>query len=204
MQAKRGFTLIELLVVIAIVAVLAAIIFPVFVAARKAANEAAALSEMRQIAIWVRERVEEVESSDATGVAVYRYIFPFYSGPLYSGDEGNLYKEVAAKFKFRYQVDILSSEYHDETRETGVDNEGKTICGRRYERRWAGVLIHDLSGGVEEAETAEGSLFYSERWDVDLPSIFGRTKRDWSRSVDLWRLPEAVWPSYRHGDELMW
>ncbi|MES1147379.1 MAG: prepilin-type N-terminal cleavage/methylation domain-containing protein [bacterium] len=46
---KRGFTLIELLVVIAIIAILAAILFPVFAQAKLAAKKTAALSNAKQI-----------------------------------------------------------------------------------------------------------------------------------------------------------
>ena len=45
----RGFTLIELLVVIAIIAILAAILFPVFAQAREAARKSACLSNLKQI-----------------------------------------------------------------------------------------------------------------------------------------------------------
>jgi prepilin-type N-terminal cleavage/methylation domain-containing protein len=46
---RKGFTLIELLVVIAIIAILAAILFPVFAQAKEAAKKTAALSNVKQL-----------------------------------------------------------------------------------------------------------------------------------------------------------
>jgi prepilin-type N-terminal cleavage/methylation domain-containing protein/prepilin-type processing-associated H-X9-DG protein len=48
---RRGFTLIELLVVIAIIAILAAILFPVFAQARDSARQSACLSNTKQVAL---------------------------------------------------------------------------------------------------------------------------------------------------------
>src|SRR5262249_33041276 len=51
-RARRdGFTLIELLVVIAIIAILAAILFPVFAQARETARETACLSNSKQVGL---------------------------------------------------------------------------------------------------------------------------------------------------------
>ena len=51
MRTARGFTLIELLVVIAIIAILAAILFPVFAKTREKARQASCQSNLKQIAL---------------------------------------------------------------------------------------------------------------------------------------------------------
>jgi prepilin-type N-terminal cleavage/methylation domain-containing protein/prepilin-type processing-associated H-X9-DG protein len=50
---RRGFTLIELLVVIAIIAILAAILFPVFGRAREKGRQASCLSNQKQLALGI-------------------------------------------------------------------------------------------------------------------------------------------------------
>jgi prepilin-type N-terminal cleavage/methylation domain-containing protein/prepilin-type processing-associated H-X9-DG protein len=52
-QRGKGFTLIELLVVIAIIAILAAILFPVFASAREKARQAVCNSNLKQIGIAI-------------------------------------------------------------------------------------------------------------------------------------------------------
>jgi prepilin-type N-terminal cleavage/methylation domain-containing protein len=65
---RRAFTLIELLVVIAIIAILAAILFPVFAQAKFAAKKTTSLSGLKQIALGL-----QIYSNDFDDVAVPDY-----------------------------------------------------------------------------------------------------------------------------------
>jgi prepilin-type N-terminal cleavage/methylation domain-containing protein/prepilin-type processing-associated H-X9-DG protein len=59
MKKRSGFTLIELLVVIAIIAILAAILFPVFAQAREKARQSNCLSNFKQIGVGVMMYVQD-------------------------------------------------------------------------------------------------------------------------------------------------
>jgi prepilin-type N-terminal cleavage/methylation domain-containing protein len=60
---KRGFTLIELLIVIAIIALLAAILFPVFARARENARRTSCLSNLRQLGIGMQQYVQDYDGT---------------------------------------------------------------------------------------------------------------------------------------------
>ncbi len=61
--ARKGFTLIELLVVIAIIAILAAILFPVFAQAREKARQASCTSNQKQIGLAFLQYTQDYDES---------------------------------------------------------------------------------------------------------------------------------------------
>ncbi|MGE5531954.1 MAG: type II secretion system protein, partial [Bacteroidota bacterium] len=87
-MVRRGFTLIELLVVIAIIAILAAILFPVFAKAREKARQASCLSNIKQIGLSV-----EMYKTD------YDQMFPFSRNQVPSGYWYNYFLEPYIKNK---------------------------------------------------------------------------------------------------------
>ena len=65
---RRGFTLIELLVVIAIIAILAAILFPVFARAREKARQASCTSNVKQIMLAVLMYAQDYDERLLLGI----------------------------------------------------------------------------------------------------------------------------------------
>src|SRR5699024_3226078 len=60
-RSHKAFTLIELLVVIAIIAILAAILFPVFARARENARRASCMSNLKQIALGYKQYTQDFD-----------------------------------------------------------------------------------------------------------------------------------------------
>lgn len=73
-RKRSGFTLIELLVVIAIIAILAAILFPVFAQAREKARATSCLSNMKQIGLGIMMYTQD-----------YDEMYPLYSASFCAG-----------------------------------------------------------------------------------------------------------------------
>ncbi|MFP3903712.1 MAG: DUF1559 domain-containing protein [Armatimonadota bacterium] len=63
MKGQRGFTLIELLVVIAIIAILAAILFPVFARAREKARQTSCLNNQKQLGLAWHMYVQDYDEN---------------------------------------------------------------------------------------------------------------------------------------------
>jgi prepilin-type N-terminal cleavage/methylation domain-containing protein len=74
---KRAFTLIELLVVIAIIAILAAILFPVFAQAREKARQAVCMSNYKQNGLGILQYIEDYDELMPQGT-LHETVPPWY------------------------------------------------------------------------------------------------------------------------------
>jgi prepilin-type N-terminal cleavage/methylation domain-containing protein/prepilin-type processing-associated H-X9-DG protein len=73
---RRAFTLIELLVVIAIIAILAAILFPVFAQAREKARQTMCLSNLKQIGLSAMMYIQDYDETFPGGPGVASLWYP--------------------------------------------------------------------------------------------------------------------------------
>jgi len=70
MNKKVGFTLIELLVVIAIIAILAAILFPVFAKVREKARQTSCLSNEKQLGLAIQQYTQDYDEMYPSGTSM--------------------------------------------------------------------------------------------------------------------------------------
>jgi prepilin-type N-terminal cleavage/methylation domain-containing protein len=84
---QRGFTLIELLVVIAIIAILAAILFPVFARAREAARKTSCLSNLKQLGLAAQMYKQDYDEAYPDSRATWFDGAGVWPGPNYYGAE---------------------------------------------------------------------------------------------------------------------
>jgi prepilin-type N-terminal cleavage/methylation domain-containing protein/prepilin-type processing-associated H-X9-DG protein len=88
---RKAFTLIELLVVIAIIAILAAILFPVFAQARESARMTSCLSNMKQMGLALQMYVQDYDET-------FPNIYQGWGAPTAGSNEGWMWKNAVQPY----------------------------------------------------------------------------------------------------------
>lgn len=102
-RTKKAFTLIELLVVIAIIAILAAILFPVFARARENARRASCQSNLKQIGLGVLQYSQDYDEK-----MIYTYVLHYGPSGNYLGY--NRWQDLVQPYIKSYQIVICPSD----------------------------------------------------------------------------------------------
>jgi len=99
MQRQKGFTLIELLVVIAIIAILAAILFPVFAKVREKARQTSCLSNEKQLGLSLAQYSNDYDEMGPCG---------YYGNGTGNGPWGGAFGWASQIYPYTKSVEVYS------------------------------------------------------------------------------------------------
>ncbi len=195
-KSRKGFTLIELLVVIAIIAILAAILFPVFARAREKARQTTCTSNQRQIAatmqMYVQDHDETLPSTTSvwTGTSLDSGVLvcPTKGKSTPNGYGYNSYIAGQSLGDFASPADTLAIA-------DGVgDNNLLTIQSDVDFRHSGSMVAAYLDGHVNTVKSDNCGAFATPTTDLMTGLVSGQTLLDglngWTRTCN--RTPAAV------------
>ena len=140
----RGFTLIELLVVVAIIAILAAILFPVFAKAREKARQATCVNNQRQIVTLALIYAQDNDEILPASTTFWQQLNPA-AGILKCPTAGNKILNAYA-----HNIQLSSKALGDVANPTStwVTGDGDSIANQRQNRHDGSIVLSYLDGHV--------------------------------------------------------
>jgi prepilin-type N-terminal cleavage/methylation domain-containing protein/prepilin-type processing-associated H-X9-DG protein len=170
-----GFTLIELLVVIAIIAILAAILFPVFARARENARRASCQSNLKQIGLGVLQYAQDFDERYPMGKVIV------------GGSDVSWRQTVQPYVKSTQLFRCPSNPNSDTTRDNAVGNypEIKESYGanlRVFGVDWGGGGSNTITTSLAQIEESASKIMVGEA--IDSQGIYGAGTAypDWSNN----------------------
>ncbi|BDI30073.1 hypothetical protein CCAX7_21240 [Capsulimonas corticalis] len=179
-QNKRGFTLIELLVVIAIIAILAAILFPVFAQAREKARQISCVSNMKQLGVAVMQYVQDSDEmfpqglndnwqySWATTLQPYVKSYGVFRCP---DDSGNIIYNAGSVYTGNgVAISYSANGYSHYLNSTGA-NTMLGVMGMGH----SGWIQHDVQSMAAVGRPAESIMIHEKHTDDGVAYLTGGT-----------------------------
>lgn len=152
-QQRRGFTLIELLVVIAIIAIMAAILFPVFAAAREKARQIACINNLNQLGKATMQYMQDWDG-----------YYPAWYGKSVAAGRG--WPELIMPYVKSEASFVCPSDYIPR-QTTGVPIRSYTMNGDWYTPDCRGLSSWNLSFTENDVVNPANTLMYMDRWAED-------------------------------------
>ena len=165
-MTKKAFTLIELLVVIAIIAILAAILFPVFTQAKDAAKKTQSISNMKQIAL--SSLMYSADYDDTLPMSAYMKM------PVAPDPRPVIFSVYDAVQPYMKNVQIFVSP---------SDEEGSH--GQDWKQRLNNINLTNVAGSVQYASYAPNLGLFGENF---CGTPLARYSKVWSQTA----LPDVV------------
>lgn len=139
---RRGFTLIELLVVIAIIALLAAILFPVFARVRENAKRSTCLSNMKQIGLAM---IQYTQDYDETMVA-QRYgngtCGSGSNGTAYTGPSCGQYKWMDALYPYIKNEQVFTCPSTKTSDQNSIYESYESLTGSQTSNKYGSYVLN--------------------------------------------------------------
>jgi prepilin-type N-terminal cleavage/methylation domain-containing protein/prepilin-type processing-associated H-X9-DG protein len=182
---RKGFTLIELLVVIAIIAILAAILFPVFARAREAARKSTCVSNLRQVGTAMRMYLQDFDERTPWRVNGSEWVWA--ANPANDTYWGLFYQPYIKN----------AGLWHCPS--TKINTPGTAgLCGRGNSYGLAGVFVEDNLDS--EFLDPAGTIFAHDSYETRLDDNGDLLTADQGQTIALTQWPAQWGEYYRHND----